>query len=386
MSRNIKSNLWKFFLYEVSQRRHFIPILSIFFMTLPDSTAQQIGFYGAAGFIAAFFLEIPSGYFSDKFGHKNTLILAKALMILSMLSFIFANSLYYFIAGSLFLSLSIAFASGTKDVFMHETLVAIGKEKDYTKIMSKIKANVSIVSMVLIVLLPFLTTIDILLPLKVNLIFDILGLIVAFSFISPSRELSSEHYNAKAVFDILKKLRGTGFYATSLFIGALTGFLMTSTQYKYVYLQSLGYPVILIGLVMGLSRIIWFFIGHNIHKIENKIKIKSLFKFELLLFPLSFILVSIFSNPYVVGFLFALFNGYFWGRNQLIINHFLTNYMVNENYKATILSIKNQADYIFQAVIVLSIGFIMNTSFKSGFLVMGVSLFLILALLYPKIK
>lgn len=98
MSR-LKSNLWKYFLFELSQRRHFIPILSIFFLTLPNTTANQIGIYSGIGFIVSFFLEIPSGYVADMFGHKKTLVLSKILMIISMTAFVFASGFYSFVIG-----------------------------------------------------------------------------------------------------------------------------------------------------------------------------------------------------------------------------------------------------------------------------------------------
>jgi hypothetical protein len=37
----------KFFLYLISQRRNFIPILSIYYLMLPDTTANQIGVFTA---------------------------------------------------------------------------------------------------------------------------------------------------------------------------------------------------------------------------------------------------------------------------------------------------------------------------------------------------
>jgi len=42
---NVSGNIWKYFIFQLSQRRNFIPILSIFFLTLPNTTAQQIGIY-----------------------------------------------------------------------------------------------------------------------------------------------------------------------------------------------------------------------------------------------------------------------------------------------------------------------------------------------------
>ena len=94
---NVSGNIWKYFIFQLSQRRNFIPILSIFFLTLPNTTAQQIGIYTGIGYLASFIFEIPSGYFADKFGHKRTLIIAKLLMIFSVLAFIYSNSLLPFI-------------------------------------------------------------------------------------------------------------------------------------------------------------------------------------------------------------------------------------------------------------------------------------------------
>ena len=78
----LESNIWKYFFYILTNRRHYITILSIYFLTLPNTTINQIGLYMGIGNLVAFLLEIPSGYFADRFGHKKTLILAKIRVFL----------------------------------------------------------------------------------------------------------------------------------------------------------------------------------------------------------------------------------------------------------------------------------------------------------------
>ncbi len=380
--KELSGNIWKIFVYSLTQRRHFIPLLSIFFLTLPNTHANQIGIYTAVGFLFSFLFEIPSSYFADKIGHKKVLVLSKIFMVLSMASFIFANSFIYFVFGSIFLSLSTTFTLGTKSAFMHNTLIALKRDKDYTKIMSKIGANASIISMVLIILLPFFTKISILLPFMINMIFDIIGLIIALTLKSPPQKFEIEETDKKSFWHAVKTSSAPYFYPTAIFVGAISGFMLADSGYRYVYLDSLGYPIVLIGLVMGISRIIWFLIGHNIHFLE-KIGIKKLFLMELFLFPTFFFLVSYFSNPYLVGFIFSLFVGYYWGRSQLIINYFLNSLITNKNYKATMLSIQTQIQLVFQVIVAFGIGFIMKSSYKLGFFVMGVLLFLVLVSSYP---
>ncbi|NIA18417.1 MAG: MFS transporter [Actinobacteria bacterium] len=386
IENKLAGNIWKYFVFSLTHRRHFIPILSIYFLTLPDTNAQQIGAYTAIGFLASFLLEIPSGYFADKFGHKKTLILSKALMIFSMLFFIFGGSFFYFALGSIFLSLSLAFSSGADSAFMHDTFVSLKREKEFAKVMSKISANVAFVSMVLIILLPFFTKISILLPIKINLVFDLIGFIIALTLVSPKKEDSVVFKRREPLFETIKKSVNPGFYAASIFTGVIMGFLIGTTSFRPVYLESLGYPVMFIGFVMGLSRFFWFLIGHKIHLLEEKIGMAKIFKLEIIIFPLSFILVSYFSNPYLVGFLFSLSVGYFWARNFLITNFFITRFIKDKNYKATMLSVKKQIALAIQIVVSFGVGFIMDISYKAGYCALGVIMLFILLPLYPKLK
>ena len=132
--KKLESNIWKSFFYILSQRRHFIPILSIYFLTLPNATANQIGLYAMAGAIVAFLFEIPSGYLGDRIGHKKTLILSKIFMIFAMISFIFGDSFWFFALGSACIALGFSFQSGTFSAFLHDTLEGLGRENEFSKI------------------------------------------------------------------------------------------------------------------------------------------------------------------------------------------------------------------------------------------------------------
>lgn len=364
--KQLQSNIWKYFVYSFSQRRNFIPILSIFFLTLPDTTTKQIGIWSGIGFIASFFFEIPSSYFADRFGHKKTMVMAKILMVISTASFIFANSWIWFIVGSALLSISFAFASGTDSAFIHNTLIESRREHEYTKLRSKLSANVSLLSVIPIILLPFFTAISIRLPLQIWLVVDIIGLIIAFSFISPRIKFEAEE-DKISVWKIAKQLRGTGFYPFSVFIGVIGGYIVAVSNFNNIYLQSIGYPVVLIGFVMGISRFIWFLIGHNIHKIEEKFGMRAIMVFEMIFFPLTVSLIVIFPNPYFVAAIICIMLGYYWGRCQMMDGYTLKHFVVNKKYKATLISIQSQIEATFQAILAFCFGSLMAISFKLGY-------------------
>ena len=62
----VESNLWKYFLIQFTSRRNFIPILSVYFLTLSDTHATQIGLFTGIGYTAALRMQIPSGYIADQ--------------------------------------------------------------------------------------------------------------------------------------------------------------------------------------------------------------------------------------------------------------------------------------------------------------------------------
>ncbi len=63
----ISSNLWKYFLIQFTNRRNFIPILSVYYLTLTNTHANEIGLYTGIGYIAALLMQIPSGYIADHY-------------------------------------------------------------------------------------------------------------------------------------------------------------------------------------------------------------------------------------------------------------------------------------------------------------------------------
>ena len=381
MINKLKANIWKYFLLILFQRRNYNPVLAIYFLTLPNTTAQQIGLFIGIGSLAGFLLEIPSGYLSDKLGHKKVLVLSRVFLLLSTLFFVFGGSLIYFIVGSICLSISFAFTSGTIDAFLHNTLVGLKKEKQFAKISGKIKANIALISMVMILLLPFLTRISIVMPIKIYLIFDVLAIFVAISLYSPKIKYDAQDEEGEKFISQLKRFKGTGFYIFSIFFGILFGILVGATTFNFVYVESLGFPVIFIGTIMAFSRVIWCVIGHNLWFLK-RINFKTLMLFEIVFFSGLLILISQLINPFVIGVLMALITGYRRGRDPIIQEYYLDNFLINKRYKATMLSIKSQLEQLINSGFIFVVGFVMGISFSLGYLVAGICLFISLIPIY----
>jgi MFS family permease len=381
--KKYQTNLWKYFIYSFTQRRNFLSILAIYFLTLPNTNVQQIGIYAALGILVGLLSEMPSGYFSDMFGHKNALVISKIFMLLSSLCFIFSNGFFIFTLGSIGISLGWAFSSGASTAFIHETLVKLKRDNEYTTIMSKISANVSLLSVPFIIILPFFTRINMVLPIVIWAFIDVIGLLAIISTINPNICINELAENKrKSVFTILKEVKINYFIPISIFVGTISALMIVASQYKEVYLITLNFSAAYVGMIMGLTRLVWFLVGHKIHWIEKYLTLKQHLFIEIFIFSGSLFLIAFSQNIYVISAIFILSMGYLFGRKDLIDDYFLKYYIKDQNYKATLLSFKSQITAILNMAIAFAIGFVMANSYVLGYYSLALISLIILSISY----
>lgn len=88
------------FLFNITHGSYYHALLGVIFLSFPGNQIKEIGFYTGAAYLASLILELPTGYISDRFGHKNSLILSKFLKAASTLCFIAGNNVWRYTAGA----------------------------------------------------------------------------------------------------------------------------------------------------------------------------------------------------------------------------------------------------------------------------------------------
>lgn len=76
------------------------------------------------------FLELPSGYMSDKLGRKLTLMASALCGLMAALMFVFGNSFLHFALANFVLGAASAFSSGTDSSLLYESLNAEGRAEE----------------------------------------------------------------------------------------------------------------------------------------------------------------------------------------------------------------------------------------------------------------
>jgi len=128
LQRNLRLYPWYVGLFHAY---FWLPVYFLFFnskLDLPD-----VLYLESLYFASVVAMEAPSGWFSDMFGRKKTLVVASIFLCASYVVFLFANSFEMFAIAQIFLAAGIAFNSGTDTSFLLESTQALDKEDSYAQ-------------------------------------------------------------------------------------------------------------------------------------------------------------------------------------------------------------------------------------------------------------
>src|SRR5689334_9297265 len=94
-----------------------------------------------AGDLALIGLEIPAGWFADRFGHRASLIIGSLVQVLGMLACWLGRGVTELVLAAVLVALGDAFRSGADEALLYRTCVALDREEEFQKIEARTKAT-----------------------------------------------------------------------------------------------------------------------------------------------------------------------------------------------------------------------------------------------------
>src|SRR4030095_13681290 len=94
----------------------------------------------AAGDLAIMLLEVPTGWFADRFGHRRSLIVGSFAPVLGMLCCWLRQGMPRQICARVVVALCDAFRSGADHALLYRTCVALRREVDFQRIQARTEA------------------------------------------------------------------------------------------------------------------------------------------------------------------------------------------------------------------------------------------------------
>jgi MFS family permease len=103
-------------------------------------SAAAVGAVLAAGDLLLMALEMPTGWFADRVGHRCSLVVGSLLQVAGMVCCWIGSGVAGVLAASLLVALGDAFRSGADHALLYRTCVAIDREHDYQPLEARYRA------------------------------------------------------------------------------------------------------------------------------------------------------------------------------------------------------------------------------------------------------
>ncbi len=388
MSQNkIEANIWKFAIYSITNKRTYMTFLTIYLLMMPSATAKTIGVLTAVGQITGFLFEIPSGYISDRIGHKNALVFSRIFFIFSTLCYVLANSIPWFFLGAIFLAIGFAFMSGTGSAFMHDTLKEIGKDKQYAHIMGRVQSLGFAVPIIFIILLPFIAETSFKLAFLTVLVIDIVGFLVALSMTNPNNEGKIEEISIVNFKQTIREWFNAGWFRYILIGSIVFGVSFGATAgFKNPHQEMIGFSITSLGFLWAGSRVLISGLLLFNGWVYKTFSYKQFIIMRTVIYALCCLGIGLISNMWVVAVMFMIQAAFMWGMSPVVAQYNL-EFIKTSKSKATLLSINQLIEKIFTTIFGFTMGFlVLGYSYPPSSLIMGIILVVILifAMFYLK--
>lgn len=373
--KTIEANVKKFFAFRILSSFWFTIAIWILFIRAFEISYTQIGILEAAALVTILLLEIPSGVFSDLFGHKITVFIATLLWSVGNFVIGFGNGFYIFLVGYSLLGIADAFRSGSQSALLYETLRKLRKAKDYLRIRSKLRKIITLTVVTGALVGPILFNINIRLPFIINAILILISSFIILTMIEPyvkkrttSLQKHIEHFKESLKFSMDNR------HVNWLII---FGVILTIPMGIFVnllsqpYLLKIGLSVLNIGIVFavihGLSGIVASFAD----KIEGKLKEKASMAGILLIQGLSFIIMAAINAPVAAIAVVMLYISRDY--KEMVMDTYMNHHIKPKN-RATVLSISQFFVDLFAAIFVIFGGYITDTfNMNTTILLLGIA-------------
>ena len=372
-----KSNIWKFNLFSFLFRFiMYLPFIVYYFQEL-EFSLTMIAMLGSAMSITLFIFEIPSGYIADRFGRKNSIIVAVIFQLASMFILYSATSFFMIVVSHVVWGLAAAFFSGADSAFLYDSLLVMKKEELYKKVHGKAKFYAEMA----VIFSAVTGSLIIKFGIKHTIAFTIVGhlasLLVAFSFHEPYRHRPIEKMPLKKelsqLMDIVSRsLRHGKLLGLFIYSFIVMGVSNTIFFMYQPYFRATSLPLYYYGYVFAAFSIFTAFASLKAHDIEKRIGIFS----SLLLMPLFMVFSLLGASLSFVwfGFMFFFFREVVRGFSYPILNDY-TNKVTESSERATVLSIRSMFSRMGLTVILLVFGLFSDAhGLRIVFLAMGLIL------------
>ena len=326
------------------------------------------------------FLEIPTGYISDRFGHKTAMVFGSLILTGTNLIPIWATSYTSFFIHFVFIATARSLISGAASAYLYEYLNKNGEIDTYKETEGRARSLGLIGKVIGWGAVGYLMQWWLPSPYIITTCFSFIAFITAMKL---PNNLSFVPMKSDHIFLSFRHV----FYYSNLLSSILLGiglFVMIRICQINLYqplLSSRGFEVYQFGILMGAMTLLESFGAKYAFKIKNITDPLIIFLSTTIVFFCFILMIS--KNQVLIVLAFIIFS-FFAGIAFPVQRKLLNDNIQDGQSRATILSVESIFDRLTTALIVMAIGPFIETSIEYVFIVVAIFAWLIVLSGYKK--
>jgi MFS family permease len=253
------SNIWKYYFLRIFSKRIIAPVFVIYLL-LNGLDPIQIGTILSLGKIIGLVFEFPSGFVSDKIGHKHALAISFLLRGMSMFFYAYGDSFFWFLGGAALYAAGLSFWTGTSNAFLYESLKNVGREEEYEKFQGRSTAISQPINGLLLIAIPFLYVLNTASVFYLNFVFYMIAVLISLALKQPKfTESVSDKEGFAKLFEDLGRIwrylfRQRMFGAMTILYSFTNAVQNAFDEFMQLYFNFIGLPQKLFGLAYFCHR------------------------------------------------------------------------------------------------------------------------------------
>ena len=332
---SLKHNILKMYLLKgVTWFMVAMPIIVVFFQE-NDLSTTEIMILQAVYSLTIAILEIPSGFFADSYGRKNSILISTFFSFIGYIILSTYSGFNQYLIAEILLGIGGSLISGADSAIIYDTLIELDDEDSYTKIEGKNYAIGNFSEAIAGILGGFLALSSIYLPIYIQTFVIMLSIPIAFSLVEPKRTfkiattLNSILNIVKDTFIHNKKLKWYIIYSSAM--GMTT---LSVAWFVQPFLSTIDIPLAYFGIIWAGLNIIAGLTSYYSYIFKNS---KLLIYISIIM---SISLICLGFNISIYGLFFIALVYFFRG---IITPHLrnLININTTSERRATVLSLRS---------------------------------------------
>ena len=358
-----------------AQLYFFVPVMTPYLLGKGLSLAQIAGMQTIL-MVTQLVMELPTGVLADRFGHRRSYQIALVMAVAGEVITLLAETYPHFILGQVVAGTGFAFASGSVDALVYESLPRGNRTAGMQRAKGRIGASIQLASVFAYGVGAWITRELMMENMRLTLKLDVVGVgmsvVLALLLKEPARHIVQARPDSVALIRTgWRTLRGNAELQRLMLISIATNAFIAHLLifYQGYFLQT-GVAPIWLGLGLSLGSVIAFFTQFHAWRLPAVLGTRKALLIATGLPGMLYLLMAAIDQPVIAVVLFVVQ----WGVVQLSLPLFsgLFNAHLDERARATSLSLINGVVTVYVGVGGVVLGWLAGQSLSMMFAILGI--------------